>query len=101
MTFEDGIAYSRNVVAAKVALGLGDTTTQSSAILHDMWLRLGYGQPTGIDVAGEVGGLVSDPGCAAVARDRSRQRVVRPGRGRHADPARHGVRGIGQRRDAG
>jgi cell division protein FtsI/penicillin-binding protein 2 len=27
-----------------------------------MWLRLGYGQPTGIDVAGEVGGLVRDPG---------------------------------------
>ncbi len=24
--------------------------------------RLGYGQPTGIDVAGEVGGLVRDPG---------------------------------------
>ena len=32
MTFEDGIAYSRNVVAAKVALGLGDTTRESSAI---------------------------------------------------------------------
>ena len=62
MTFEDGVAYSRNVVAAKVALGLGKTTRESSAILHDMWLRLGYGQPTGIDVAGEVGGLVRDPG---------------------------------------
>jgi cell division protein FtsI/penicillin-binding protein 2 len=62
MTFEDGIAYSRNVVAAKVALGLGKTTRESSAILYDMWLRLGYGEPTGIDVAGEVGGLVNDPG---------------------------------------
>ena len=61
MTFEDGVAYSRNVVAAKVALGLGDTTDESSAILHDMWLKLGYGQPTGIDVAGEVAGLVNDP----------------------------------------
>ncbi|HEV8402127.1 MAG TPA: penicillin-binding protein 2 [Candidatus Limnocylindrales bacterium] len=61
MTFQDGVAYSRNVVAAKVALGLGKTTQQSSAILHDMWLRLGYGKPTGIDVAGEVGGLVRDP----------------------------------------
>ena len=30
-----------------------------------MWLRLGYGQPTGIDVAGEVGGLVRDPGITA------------------------------------
>ena len=61
MTFEDGVAYSRNVVAAKVALALGKSTRESSAILYDMWLRLGYGQPTGIDLAGEVGGLVRDP----------------------------------------
>jgi cell division protein FtsI/penicillin-binding protein 2 len=26
-----------------------------------MWTRLGYGQPTGIDLAGEVGGIVRDP----------------------------------------
>jgi len=62
MSFEDAVAYSRNVVAAKVALGLGRTTLESSAILYDMWLRLGYGAPTGIDVAGEVGGIVRDPG---------------------------------------
>ena len=62
MTFQDGVAYSRNVVAAKVALGLGKSTQESSSILYDMWRRLGYGQPTGIDVAGEVGGLVRDPG---------------------------------------
>jgi cell division protein FtsI/penicillin-binding protein 2 len=62
MTFEDAVAYSRNVVAAKVALGLGKSTKDSSAILYDMWMRLGYGQPTGIDVAGEVDGLVRDPG---------------------------------------
>lgn len=61
MTFQDGIAYSRNVVAAKVALGLGDNTRESSAALYDTWLRLGYGEPTGIDVAGEVGGIVRDP----------------------------------------
>ncbi len=61
MSFEDGIAYSRNVVAAKVALGLGKTTRESSTMLYDMWLRLGYGKPTGIDVAGEVGGIVRDP----------------------------------------
>lgn len=62
ITFEDGMAYSRNVVAAKVALRLGDTLDESSTILHDMWTRLGFGRPTGIDVAGEVGGLVRDPG---------------------------------------
>jgi cell division protein FtsI (penicillin-binding protein 3) len=61
MTFQDGVAYSRNVVAAKVALGLGDSTREASAVLYDTWLRLGYGEPTGIDVAGEVGGIVRDP----------------------------------------
>ncbi|MEX2184904.1 MAG: penicillin-binding protein 2 [Chloroflexota bacterium] len=62
ITFEDGIAFSRNVIATKVALRLGDSVGSSSAILHDMWVRLGYGKPTGIDVAGEVAGLVRDPG---------------------------------------
>jgi cell division protein FtsI/penicillin-binding protein 2 len=62
MSFEDGVAYSRNVVAAKVALGLGTTTKESASILYDMWMRLGYGKPTGVDVAGEVGGIVRDPG---------------------------------------
>lgn len=61
MTFQDGVAYSRNVVAAKVALGLGKTTRESSAALYDMWMRLGYGAPTGIDVSGEVVGIVRDP----------------------------------------
>ena len=61
MSFQDAIAYSRNVVAAKVALGLGDSTRASSAVLYEMWQRLGYGALTGIDVAGEVPGIVRDP----------------------------------------
>jgi cell division protein FtsI/penicillin-binding protein 2 len=61
MTFQDGVAYSRNVVAAKVALGLGASTRASASTLYDMWRRLGYGQPTGIDVAGEVAGIVRNP----------------------------------------
>ena len=61
ITFEDGIAYSRNVVAAKVARQLGADTRESSAILYDAWRELGYGSPTGIDLAGEVAGLVRDP----------------------------------------
>jgi cell division protein FtsI (penicillin-binding protein 3) len=61
MSFKDGIAYSRNVIAAKVALDLGRNTRESARILHDTWRRLGFGQPTGIDVAGEVSGLVRDP----------------------------------------
>ncbi len=65
MTFEDGIAYSRNVVAAKVALGLGGNTGESSAILHDTWSRLGFGAKSGIDVSGEVRGIVNDPTISA------------------------------------
>ncbi len=63
ITFEDGIAYSRNVVAAKVALKLGKTTTAAATKLYDTWRTLGYGQPTGIDVAGEASAsaYVRDP----------------------------------------
>ncbi len=62
MSFQDAVAFSRNVVAAKVAMSLGKSTRASSAILYDWWLKLGYGAPTGIDVAGEVPGIVRDPG---------------------------------------
>ena len=62
ITFQDGIAFSRNVVAAKVALRLGKTLGKSSAMLYDTWVKLGYGRPTGIDLAGETGGIVRDPG---------------------------------------
>jgi cell division protein FtsI/penicillin-binding protein 2 len=61
----DAIARSRNVVAAQVALQLGPTLRQSSEILHDVWTRFGFGRPTGIDIAGEVGGLVNDPTISA------------------------------------
>jgi len=65
MELQDGIAYSRNVVAARVALGLAPTTSQASSILHEVWTRFGFGSPTGIDVSGEVRGLVNDPSTAA------------------------------------
>ena len=61
ITFEDAIAYSRNVVAAKVAIGLGPNTHDAAADLHEVWTRLGFGAPTGIDLSGEVSGLVRDP----------------------------------------
>jgi len=61
MSFEDAIAYSRNVVAAKVAIGLDRSTKNAASILHQTWTKFGFGSPTGIDVAGEVGGLVRDP----------------------------------------
>jgi cell division protein FtsI/penicillin-binding protein 2 len=63
ITFEDGIAYSRNVIAAKVALRLGETTRDAAAVLYDTWVRLGFGQLTGVDLAGETSGAayVRDP----------------------------------------
>ena len=61
MTFEDAIAYSRNVVAAKVALKLGKTTAKASARLYRAWRDLGFGAASGIDVANEVPGIVNDP----------------------------------------
>ncbi len=59
--FQDVVAYSRNVGAARVALGLAKTTDQAAAILESTWLRMGFGKPTGIDLAGEVAGIVRDP----------------------------------------
>jgi cell division protein FtsI/penicillin-binding protein 2 len=61
ISFQDAVAWSRNVVMSKVALMLGRTTRQAAAVLYATWTRLGFGAPTGIDVAGEVPGLVHDP----------------------------------------
>jgi cell division protein FtsI (penicillin-binding protein 3) len=61
MTFEDAVAWSRNVVAAKVALGLDKNVKTASTILHDTWTRFGFGKPTGVDLAAEAGGIVHDP----------------------------------------
>lgn len=61
ISFEDVIAYSRNVGVARVALDLGETLKESAVRLHEAWLRMGFGRATGIDVAGEVNGLVNDP----------------------------------------
>ena len=80
LTFEDAIAWSRNVVAAKVALGLGTTTKKAATTLHEMWTRLGFGQPTGIDVAGDR------------LRDRGGRRRGRRGRPGHGTSLSHAFR---------
>src|SRR4029077_3855767 len=44
-----------------VAIGLASSTKKASAILESTWSRLGFGEKTGIDVAGEVNGIVRAP----------------------------------------
>ncbi len=100
MEARDIVAYSRNVGAARIALGLANTTAKASKVLAATWIRLGFGQKTGVDLAGEAPGPGPRPGAQALEPGRPRQRVVRPGRRRHPAPARHGLRGDGQRRDA-
>ena len=65
LSLADAVAYSRNVVAAKVALHLAPTLDDASKILHSVWTRFGFGTPTGIDVSGEVAGIVNDPTISA------------------------------------
>ncbi len=61
MTFANGVAFSRNVVAAQAALRLGSTTNQAAKVLYSTWRQLGFGQTTGLDVANEVSGILHDP----------------------------------------
>jgi cell division protein FtsI/penicillin-binding protein 2 len=61
ISFADGVAWSRNVVAAQAALKLGNTTSQAARALYATWRTLGLGARTGIDVANEVAGLIHDP----------------------------------------
>ncbi len=59
--FENVLAFSRNVGAARVALGLASTTNAAASILKATWDKLGIGHLTGIDLAGEAPGTVHDP----------------------------------------
>ena len=61
ITFAKGVAYSRNVVASQAAMRLGKTTAQAAKALYAEWIKLGFGQNTGIDVANEVPGILHDP----------------------------------------
>jgi len=61
MTFADIVAWSRNVGVSQVAFRLGKTNDASAASLYKTWQAYGIGQKTGIDLAGEVSGIVRDP----------------------------------------
>ncbi len=61
MSVRDIVAFSRNVGAARLALGLAKSTSRASSILAAVWGRLGFGAKSGVDLAGEASGLVRDP----------------------------------------
>ncbi|MEO7118582.1 MAG: penicillin-binding protein 2 [Candidatus Limnocylindrales bacterium] len=61
LSFQDAVAFSRNVAVARVAASLDRTVPRASAKLYDSWDRYGFGQRTGVDLAGEASGIVADP----------------------------------------
>ncbi len=61
MTFQDIVAWSRNVGVTQVAFKLGKDIPSASKVLYGTWQNYGIGQKTGVDLAGEVSGLVNDP----------------------------------------
>ncbi len=61
ITFQDVVAYSRNVGVSRVALKLAPTLRASAAALYQTWTKFGIGSKTGIDLAFEVAGLARDP----------------------------------------
>lgn len=56
LTLADALARSLNVVTVQVAQKLGTED------FYHYVRRFGFGQPTGVDLAGEVGGLIKSPG---------------------------------------
>ena len=61
MAFQDIVAWSRNVGVTQVAFKLGKDIPSASKVLYGTWQSYGIGQKTGVDLAGEVAGLVNDP----------------------------------------
>jgi cell division protein FtsI/penicillin-binding protein 2 len=61
MTFQDIVAWSRNVGATQVAFRLAKDIPSAAKVLYATWQTYGIGQKTGVDLAGEVSGLVNDP----------------------------------------
>jgi len=55
MTFRDAMVHSSNIVAAKTALELGQDT------FYGYIKQFGFGEKTGIDLIGEVPGLLRNP----------------------------------------
>ena len=61
MMFQDIVAWSRNVGVTQVAFRLGKDISAASKALYQTWQNYSIGHKTGVDLAGEVSGLVNDP----------------------------------------
>ena len=61
LTLAAAFAHSRNIVFSKIALSLGESTSEASQRLYGTWLKFGFGGKTGIDLASESQGLVNSP----------------------------------------
>jgi len=61
--FRQGIAYSCDVYFYKISGGFGSEVEEGLGVwrMKEYSEALGYGQPTGIELPGEMGGLVPDP----------------------------------------
>ena len=57
------LALSNNVGAATIGLTLGGQG------LYDAFVRFGFGQPTGVDLAGEASGLVLHPDAEGASKE--------------------------------
>ena len=101
MSFADIVAWSRNVGVSQAAFRLGKTTAAASAVLYQTWARLRHRPEDGHRPRRRGGGDCPRSGQDILGEDRPGQRLVRPGRGRHADPDHARLFGDGQRRDAG
>ena len=96
----DIVAFSRNVGAAKIALGLGKSTAKAAKILPAPGPASALGQDRRRPRRRGTG-TGARPRAQALEPGRPGQRLVRPGRGRHPAPAGDRLRGDGQRRHAG
>ena len=67
------------------------------SVLHGRGPSWASGTLSGVDLAGEVPGIVRDPARTTLAPDRRRQRLVRPGRRGDAPPAGDGLQRDGER----
>ncbi len=61
MKFADIVAWSRNVGVTQAAFRLGPDVSSAAKALYSTWRSYGIGSNTGVDMAGEVGGIVRDP----------------------------------------